>query len=209
MRNSTIVGVIVVLLGVLGGWYYWSLNGGPAMPGIGGGPQACTEEAMVCPDGSYVGRTGPNCAFAPCPTPASGNAGINGSPNQGNMGGSAAEDPGVGDASGSGAGFAEYHSGIRGTVMAGPTCPVMQNPPQPGCEDKPLATEVSVSRAGSSQVIATTESDAQGAFTFTLSPGSYVVTAGKATMPRCNPVSATVGPDSYVKVAVDCDTGIR
>ncbi len=33
-------------------------------------PQACTEEAMVCPDGSAVGRTGPNCEFAPCPEAA-------------------------------------------------------------------------------------------------------------------------------------------
>lgn len=31
-------------------------------------PQACTEEAKVCPDGSAVGRTQPNCEFAPCPT---------------------------------------------------------------------------------------------------------------------------------------------
>lgn len=30
-------------------------------------PVACTMEAMMCPDGSYVGRTGPNCAFAQCP----------------------------------------------------------------------------------------------------------------------------------------------
>ena len=28
---------------------------------------ACTEEAKICPDGSGVGRTGPNCEFAPCP----------------------------------------------------------------------------------------------------------------------------------------------
>lgn len=27
----------------------------------------CTMEAKQCPDGSYVGRSGPNCAFAPCP----------------------------------------------------------------------------------------------------------------------------------------------
>lgn len=27
---------------------------------------ACTEEAKLCPDGSAVGRTGPNCEFAPC-----------------------------------------------------------------------------------------------------------------------------------------------
>lgn len=28
---------------------------------------ACTQEAKVCPDGSAVGRTGPDCEFAPCP----------------------------------------------------------------------------------------------------------------------------------------------
>lgn len=28
---------------------------------------ACTQEVMVCPDGSTVGRTGPNCEFAACP----------------------------------------------------------------------------------------------------------------------------------------------
>jgi hypothetical protein len=27
----------------------------------------CTEEAKLCPDGSYVSRTGPNCEFTPCP----------------------------------------------------------------------------------------------------------------------------------------------
>lgn len=28
---------------------------------------ACTMDARECPDGSYVGRVGPNCEFAPCP----------------------------------------------------------------------------------------------------------------------------------------------
>ncbi len=31
-----------------------------------GGMIACTMDAMMCPDGSYVGRTGPNCQFV-CP----------------------------------------------------------------------------------------------------------------------------------------------
>jgi len=31
-------------------------------------PTACTADAMQCPDGSYVGRTGPNCEFK-CPDP--------------------------------------------------------------------------------------------------------------------------------------------
>ncbi len=28
---------------------------------------ACTMEAKLCPDGSYVGRVAPSCDFAPCP----------------------------------------------------------------------------------------------------------------------------------------------
>lgn len=32
---------------------------------------ACTMEARMCPDGTYVGRTGPNCEFTPCATHAS------------------------------------------------------------------------------------------------------------------------------------------
>ena len=30
-------------------------------------PIACSMEAKLCHDGSYVSRTGPNCEFAPCP----------------------------------------------------------------------------------------------------------------------------------------------
>lgn len=30
-------------------------------------PVYCTEDAKLCPDGSYVGRTGPDCEFAACP----------------------------------------------------------------------------------------------------------------------------------------------
>ncbi|HJY98465.1 MAG TPA: PsbP-related protein [Patescibacteria group bacterium] len=30
-------------------------------------PVACTLEAKICPDGTAVGRSGPNCEFAPCP----------------------------------------------------------------------------------------------------------------------------------------------
>jgi len=35
---------------------------------------ACTMEAKACPDGSYVGRTGPNCEFTACPTASTGEA---------------------------------------------------------------------------------------------------------------------------------------
>lgn len=33
----------------------------------GDGPWACTMDAKMCPDGSYVGRQGPKCEFAACP----------------------------------------------------------------------------------------------------------------------------------------------
>ena len=33
----------------------------------GSEPVSCTKEAKLCPDGTSVGRTGPNCEFAPCP----------------------------------------------------------------------------------------------------------------------------------------------
>lgn len=42
----------------------------PPTPPDAGGPM-CTTEAKICPDGSGVGRTGPNCEFAPCPAAAS------------------------------------------------------------------------------------------------------------------------------------------
>lgn len=29
----------------------------------------CTQDVKLCSNGSYVARTGPNCEFAPCPTP--------------------------------------------------------------------------------------------------------------------------------------------
>ncbi|MBI2481979.1 MAG: hypothetical protein HYV76_00160 [Candidatus Vogelbacteria bacterium] len=34
-----------------------------------GGGIACTMEAKLCPDGTYVSRIAPNCEFAICPAP--------------------------------------------------------------------------------------------------------------------------------------------
>lgn len=45
---------------------------GHTSPGDPGQPVACTDEAKQCPDGSYVGRSGPNCEFAACPDTSSG-----------------------------------------------------------------------------------------------------------------------------------------
>lgn len=42
-------------------------GGGGTSPGNPGNGPACSLEAKICPDGSSVGRGGPNCEFSPCP----------------------------------------------------------------------------------------------------------------------------------------------
>lgn len=54
--------IIVLLTGLLAGTYFLGKNSKT-------GEKACTQEAKLCSDGSYVGRTGPNCEFSACPTP--------------------------------------------------------------------------------------------------------------------------------------------
>jgi hypothetical protein len=74
MKNLLIGVVLVVILGGVGFWYRYSKEHAHqdvatpvATSTING--QACTDEAKVCPDGSAVGRTGPNCSFATCVFP--------------------------------------------------------------------------------------------------------------------------------------------
>jgi hypothetical protein len=44
-------------------------------------PAACTMDAKACPDGTYVGRQGPNCEFAPCSGETGGIVGCGTTPN--------------------------------------------------------------------------------------------------------------------------------
>lgn len=59
--------VIVVALGVIFGAFYFFNKQEFATPVVEK-PVVCTMEAKLCPDGSYVSRTGPNCEFAICPS---------------------------------------------------------------------------------------------------------------------------------------------
>ena len=108
------------------------------------------------------------------------------------------------------AGILPYNSGVSGTVLLGPTCPVMRDPPDPQCADRPYATEIVVRHAGVSSVFLTGSSDANGLFKFALPPGSYSIIAGSGKMlPRCNKTNVTVLPGSYATTTISCDTGIR
>lgn len=114
------------------------------------------------------------------------------------------------DGGGGGEGILPFQSGVRGTVLLGPTCPVERIPPDPMCADRPYETSIFVYRAGASALFAQGTSDAAGVFQFALPPGDYVLKAGGASMlPRCSPASVTVGPSGYATTTVFCDTGIR
>ena len=72
---KTIVAIVIVLgLGLAGlglKLHYnrsGSLNIDNGGDNLSGGEAVfCTMDAKLCPDGSYVGRTGPKCEFDPCP----------------------------------------------------------------------------------------------------------------------------------------------
>src|SRR5262245_30310484 len=55
--------VLIVIIGAV--WYLrnWTF---PIHESL---RSSCTMEAKLCPDGSYVSRTGPNCEFTECPIP--------------------------------------------------------------------------------------------------------------------------------------------
>lgn len=62
-QNLAIVLLFILLCAIAGVGVYSLTSNRPTPPVF-----ACTMDALVCPDGSAVGRTGPNCSFAPCPT---------------------------------------------------------------------------------------------------------------------------------------------
>jgi hypothetical protein len=99
-------------------------------------------------------------------------------------------------------------SGIEGTVLLGPLCPV-ERADSP-CPDKPIAAEISV-KAESGQGFADGRSDADGHYRIDLPPGVYTVTArgmgqsfqvGKA-------VSVTVLSGEFTHLDLMVDSGIR
>lgn len=68
-KNIYIISALIFVLGfVAGGIFFSGLPSlAPDSPG-NGGQIACPQDAKLCPDGSAVGRIGPNCEFAECPT---------------------------------------------------------------------------------------------------------------------------------------------
>ena len=60
------VAILIIFVVIGGGYYFYQQTYAGQVP-EGPGPPACTQEAKICPDGTAVGRTVPNCEFAECP----------------------------------------------------------------------------------------------------------------------------------------------
>jgi len=102
-------------------------------------------------------------------------------------------------------------SGIRGTVVLGPTCPTGS---EPGAHDPvpcltPYAAELVVLDLENA-VVERVTSGGDGKFTIDLPPGEYVITpeAGDP-YPIAQPVPVTVVAGQYIAVEINYDTGIR
>ena len=62
-KKGGVTEVIVILIFLFGIVWFISTRSPGLTPGIGSNNTACTADAKLCPDGNYVGRTGPNCEF--------------------------------------------------------------------------------------------------------------------------------------------------
>lgn len=62
-KNKPVLIIIAVCVLIGGTVLLWGTSAKDAQEEI-----ACTLEAKICPDGSVVGRTGPQCEFAACPS---------------------------------------------------------------------------------------------------------------------------------------------
>ena len=104
-------------------------------------------------------------------------------------------------------------SGIKGTVILGPTCPVSGDPgsfnPVPEACLTPYAAQMVV-LDDENKVVAHIASGADGTFQVDVAPGDYIVTPSSTdSYPIAQPVSVTVVPGQYVTVQINYDTGIR
>jgi hypothetical protein len=104
-------------------------------------------------------------------------------------------------------------TGIRGSVRAGPTCPVETVPPDPACAPRGFAARMRVYRRSDRRTVARLRTGSDGRFAVRLRPGRYAVSARPAAggpLPRCpQAVRATVRAGAYARVAIACDSGIR
>jgi len=101
---------------------------------------------------------------------------------------------------------------ITGIVTAGPVCPVVRDPPDPACDDRPVAGAEIVVRDASGNEVARVRSGEDGTFSVAVAAGRYelVPQPVEGLMGTAAPVVVDVktGPPG-APISVSYDTGIR
>lgn len=199
----------------------------------------CSEEARLCPDKSYVHRSGPSCDFETCPTangrieevpvttstPAvihhdtSATSTSATPPPKGTVCTMEAKQCPDGSYVGRGGPSCQFAAcphestdtgtliAVSGTATVGPTCPVMRNPPDPACADKPYTGTLILTNTTTGKKY-TPSIASDGSFTVSLTRGVYDVgTANNSPFPRCSGKVEVTGPSAHIPIV--CDSGIR
>lgn len=98
-------------------------------------------------------------------------------------------------------------------VVAGPVCPVVQDPPEPDCEARPVAEAPLFVSPGDGRdiIVAEATTDVAGLATISLPPGDYLLAAGdvEGLMGRPSTVIISVAAGETTRVTLAYDTGIR
>jgi len=101
---------------------------------------------------------------------------------------------------------------VRGVAVAGPTCPVVTDPPDPACDDRPVAGAVIVVLDATGAEVSSVVTEEDGSFSVALPPGSYqlVPQAVEGLMGTAAPMAVEVGGGTGPGlVTLSYDTGIR
>jgi hypothetical protein len=101
---------------------------------------------------------------------------------------------------------------LTGLVLAGPTCPVERDPPDPACDDRPVeGAEIVIVDVRGNEV-ARTRTDAAGAFAVTLPAGEYQLVPQSVEGLLGTPGPTTIVVEDGVDLeplTIFYDTGIR
>lgn len=105
----------------------------------------------------------------------------------------------------------QISSGVDIIATIGPTCPVMKDPPDPQCADKPYQTTlVLASTITGKNGGVLVKTNAQGHYSQNLGPGTYTIRAQSDSMlPRLTPVTFVVEMNKRTQVHLQFDSGIR
>ena len=100
---------------------------------------------------------------------------------------------------------------ITGRLVAGPTCPVETDPPDPVCAPRPVPDKEVVATLSDGTEIRTASRE-DGTFRLTLPPGPVIITFAAAEAPMLAPdqISATIDANQILSLGdLIYDTGIR